>query len=95
MSRRVIKIIRRGKIVEIDDFAPDDTLLDYLRLKERVCGCKEGCGDGDCGACTVVVGELRGGALHYHPDAEPARSRDNCRVPPHGRRLGGFIAGGE
>ncbi len=67
MGRRTIKIIRRGKIVEIDDFAPDDTLLDYLRLKERACGCKEGCGEGDCGACTVAVGELRGAEVHYRP----------------------------
>ena len=41
------------------------TVLEYLRNHERRMGTKEGCGEGDCGACTVVVGEPVEGAMRY------------------------------
>ena len=41
--------------------------LDYLRQKKRLVGSKEGCKEGDCGACTVIVGELRGDVVVYRP----------------------------
>ncbi|MFH1806534.1 MAG: xanthine dehydrogenase small subunit [Pseudomonadota bacterium] len=45
---------------------PQMTVLNYLRLQERKCGTKEGCAEGDCGACTVVLGEADGkGSLQY------------------------------
>ena len=37
------------------DPEPETTLLTYLRLKLRLCGTKLGCGEGGCGACTVMV----------------------------------------
>jgi len=44
---------------------PSMTVLQYLRQKERMTGTKEGCAEGDCGACTVVIGSLEQGAIRY------------------------------
>lgn len=65
--RDTIRIVRNGKIVEISKVGPTETLLDYLRLRERAVGTKEGCNEGDCGACTVAVGTLQDGGVVYRP----------------------------
>lgn len=68
MARNGVRFVRRGRIVERCDFAPAETLLDYLRIRERAHGTKEGCAEGDCGACTVAVGRLGGdGRVTYQP----------------------------
>ena len=67
MPRDVVRFLRRGRVVERRDFDPSETLLDHLRLRERALGTKEGCAEGDCGACTVAVGRLRDGRLAYEP----------------------------
>ena len=66
-ARNTIRFLRRGAIVELGDVPPMRTVLDYLRLEERARGTKEGCNEGDCGACTVALGSLRGGRLVYEP----------------------------
>ncbi len=45
--RGSIRFLRRGRVVELDDFEPTTMLLDYLRLSEGKRGTKEGCAEGD------------------------------------------------
>ncbi|WP_306143991.1 xanthine dehydrogenase small subunit [Roseibium sp. MMSF_3412] len=65
--RDTIRFLRRGEIVELDSVGATETLLDYLRLRQGQTGTKEGCGEGDCGACTVALGRLVKGKLVYQP----------------------------
>jgi xanthine dehydrogenase small subunit len=58
MPTRPIRFFHRGHVVEVNDAAPTRSVLDWLREDARCSGTKEGCNEGDCGACTVVVGSL-------------------------------------
>ncbi|SDM90466.1 xanthine dehydrogenase small subunit [Polaromonas sp. JS666] len=65
LSSRPIRFIRRGEVVSVSNVPPGRTLLDLLREDLACTGTKEGCGEGDCGACTVVLGEAAGGQVQY------------------------------
>lgn len=65
--RDTIRFLKGGETVELENVGPTETVLDYLRLRRRETGTKEGCGEGDCGACTVALGRLVDGTLVYQP----------------------------
>ncbi len=63
---RPLQFILDGELVSIPDPQASMTVLQYLRDIAGRCGTKEGCAEGDCGACTVVLGEaVPGGAIRY------------------------------
>jgi xanthine dehydrogenase small subunit len=71
MEAKTLRFVRRGQIVSLDNVPPERTLLEVLREDLGATGTKEGCGEGDCGACTVVLGEVgpasrgKGEAIRY------------------------------
>ena len=58
-----IRFYFRNAVHAVSDVAPTQTILQHLREDLRCTGTKEGCAEGDCGACTVVIGSLENGEL--------------------------------
>ena len=67
MSRDSLVFARNGVRTETGNVGPGEMLLDYLRLREGSKGTKEGCNEGDCGACTIALGSIKNGVLVYEP----------------------------
>ncbi len=79
-----VRFLLNGERVEVAGLSPQTTLLEYLRDERRLTGTKEGCAEGDCGACTVVLAERAGEALAWKPI-------NACiRLLPSRRRQGGL-----
>jgi len=58
-----IRFFYRGAVQEVSNVSPTQTVLQHLREDLHCTGTKEGCAEGDCGACTVVIGSLENGQL--------------------------------
>ena len=65
ISTRPIRFLKRGDLVSLANVPPDRTLLEVLREDLGSTATKEGCGEGDCGACVVVLGEQVDGKLSF------------------------------
>ncbi|WP_035024598.1 xanthine dehydrogenase small subunit [Enterovibrio calviensis] len=79
----MIRFLLNQTLCEEQHLSPNLTVLNYLREHVRKTGTKEGCGSGDCGACTVVLGEVVNGKLEY-------RSVNSCLTfvsALHGKQL--------
>jgi len=69
----MIKFILNNTLITTDK--PSGTiLLDFIRYHQALMGTKIGCREGDCGACTIMVGDIRNGQLHYE-------SMTSCLTP--------------
>ncbi len=65
MTSNIVKFVYKNKILEIKNPDTNETILNYVRKKLKKTGTKEGCAEGGCGACTVVIGELEKNNIKY------------------------------
>ena len=65
MTSNIVKFVYKNKIIEINNPDSNETILNYARTKLKKTGTKEGCAEGGCGSCTVVLGELKKNNISY------------------------------
>src|SRR5437764_10216936 len=65
--RATLDFVLNGERLSLADDDPARTVLTWLRETRRLVGTREGCAEGDCGACTVVLADLHDGELRYQP----------------------------
>ncbi len=65
MTSNIIKFVHCDQIIEVKNPDPNETLLNYIRTNLKKAGTKEGCAEGGCGACTIVLGELKNNNVNY------------------------------
>ena len=53
-----VRFYLNDNLIEKSISDPQQTLLDFLRIDQNLKGTKEGCAEGDCGACTVLIGKV-------------------------------------
>ncbi len=78
----MVQFILNNQLVKTEQ-ATGSTVLDYIRYYKRLAGTKIGCREGDCGACTILVGDFEEGKLVY-------RSMTSCLMPlgnTHGKHI--------
>ncbi len=78
----MIEFLLNNRKIQTDK-APTTTLLDFIRYDENLRGTKIGCREGDCGACTVLIGSMKNGKLNY-------MSATSCLTPlpnVHGKHV--------
>ena len=66
MTSDTIKFIYKDQTVKIKNPNPNETLLNYIRTKLKKTGTKEGCAEGGCGACSVVLAELKDNKININ-----------------------------
>jgi len=69
----LIRFILNEKTIATD-LPPGMVMLDFIRYHQHLTGTKIGCREGDCGACTILVGEIANGEMHY-------QSMTSCLMP--------------
>jgi len=65
MTSNNIEFVYQDRIFEIKNPDPNEILLNYIRTKLKKIGSKNGCSEGGCGACTVVLGEIKNNEINY------------------------------
>ncbi len=78
----MIKFILNDKEINTES-SSGMTLLDFIRYERHLFGTKIGCREGDCGACTILVGQIKNGEIDY-------RSATSCLMPlgnAHGKHI--------